>query len=232
MEKHRIDPGLMKNNAFPTGVCTVTLDNDKIPVYNIHKNTAYDNIEITEEDIKKIKEAKADVFYFNTLIQRNAASRRSLLKILENCHFENIFCDINIRKDCFDTESLRLCMEKATIVKISEEEAHFLHDTKVLKKSSDLFLINVAKQFPNLKLILYTKGKDGSEVLDTASGKIYSSGKPEPVTVVSTVGAGDCFGASFLSSYLKNKDIPLAIDEATKRSNIVVSSYEAVPFSF
>ena len=58
----------------------------------------------------------------------------------------------------------------------------------------------------------------------------FSSGTPEAVPVVSTVGAGDCFGATFLHYYLAGRDIPYSIQKATERCNIVVSHTEAVPF--
>ena len=65
---------------------------------------------------------------------------------------------------------------------------------------------------------------------ETASGKTYESGKPKPVRVVSTVGAGDCYGASFMHSYLANSDLEKAIALATERSAFVVSQTAAVPF--
>ena len=45
---------LVSENNFPTGQCTVTLDESKVPSYYVHEDTAYDNIEATDETIKKI----------------------------------------------------------------------------------------------------------------------------------------------------------------------------------
>lgn len=230
MEKHGVKTCFVKKNDYPTGKCTVTLDENKIPSYFVHKDVAYDNIEIDDADIEKINKTGADVFYFNTLIQRNDVSARSVKKILKNCSFKDVFCDINIREGCFDKESLMLCMEFSTIVKISDEEAHYLYDTGVMKKDGNDFVKSVAMQFPNIRMIAYTMGKNGSVVYERASGKIYESGMPPKVEVVSTVGAGDCFGATFVSSFLNGDDIDRAIKKATERSSLVVASYEAVPF--
>jgi len=230
MEKHGVKTDFVVTNTFDTGKCTVTLDENKIPSYYVHTNTAYDNITADKKLLEKIKALNPDVFYFNTLIQRNEVSRSSLKYILDNCTFKEIFCDINIRKDCFDYDSLKLCMEKSTIVKISDEEAHYLYDLGLVK--GDDIIKDVAVAFPNLKQVVFTRGGDGSMVLDTQSGKTYDSGKPPKTEVVSTVGAGDCYGATYIAYILgKNATIDEAIDAASKRSAIVVASLEAVPFT-
>jgi fructokinase len=229
MKKHGIKTDFVLTNTFDTGKCTVTLDENKVPSYFVHTNTAYDNIVVDDDVINKIKELDADVFYFNTLIQRNDVSRKSLEYILKNCNFNNIFCDINIRKDCFDYDSLKLCMEKSTIVKISDEEAHYLYDLGLIK--GDDVIKDVAAAFPNLKQIVYTRGGDGSCVYDRVSGNVTDSGTLPKTEVVSTVGAGDCYGATYIAYYLgKGASVKDAIDAASKRSAIVVASLEAVPF--
>lgn len=100
-------------------------------------------------------------------------------------------------------------MEKATIVKISDEESHYLYELNLLDKTETDFPRAVAAHYPNLKLVVYTLGKNGSVVLDVASGTLYASGKPTDVEVVSTVGAGDCFCATFVATYLNGGSIPL-----------------------
>ncbi len=229
-ERHGIKTDLIQVNDYPTGACLVTLDAKGIPSYNVLTDVAYDHIAANETMINSIRAIHADMFYFNTLIQRCEESKRSLVRILSTCRFPEIVCDVNLRKDCFDRDSLALCMEKATIVKISSEEGHFLYELGLLEQSNVDLPHAVAARYRNVKLVVYTLGKDGSMVLDTASGVLYESGKPADVKVVSTVGAGDCYGAAFASTYLNGGSIPDAIRIATERSNIVVSHREAVPF--
>ncbi len=47
--------------------------------------------------------------------------------------------------------------------------------------------------------------------------------------MVSTVGAGDSFAATFLYCYLTNRNIQDALEYASKVSALVVSKKEAVP---
>ncbi|MBE6891211.1 MAG: hypothetical protein E7481_04190 [Ruminococcaceae bacterium] len=225
MKKHGIHTDLVQKNDFSTGKCLVTLDENGIPSYNVLTDTAYDNITLTDDDIAKIN---GDVFYFNTLIQRNPVSKKTLEKILEKCSFPEIFCDINIRENCYCKESLELCMKKSTIVKISDEEGHFLEDLGLIEKSDESFPKRVLNNFPDLKQVVYTLGKNGSMVQDRTT--LYMSGIPPKVNVVSTVGAGDCFGATYLHYIMNGATIEEAIKQATLRSNIVVSHKEAIPF--
>ena len=218
---------LIQKNDYPTGQCTVTLDENKVPSYYVHENAAYDNIEVTEEMIEKIKELDADVFYFNSLIQRNEVSKKSLLKILDKCSFKEIFCDINIREGCFDKGSLLVCMEKSTTVKISDEELHYLYDMGILDESKKT-PEDICKAFPNIKTLVFTKGEKGSEVYNAINNKTYHSTEVPKVEVLSTVGAGDCYGATFLDCVMKGESINEAIAKATMKSANVVASYEAI----
>ena len=142
----------------------------------------------------------------------------------------NVFCDINIRKDCYDRDSLDYCLSRATIVKISDEEEHFIADLGLVDDSDVYLPEKVAAAYANLEYVVYTLGSKGSEVFETATGITYKSGSPGNVKVVSTVGAGDCFGATFSTSLLSGCSVPEAIRRATDRSDIVVAHREAIPF--
>ena len=227
MQKHGIHTNLVQKNEFQTGKCLVTLDGNGIPSYNVLTNTAYDNIELAEDTAKDLE---CDVFYFNTLIQRNPVSKNTLKNILANNTFPEVFCDINLRKNCYDKESADLCLKTSTMVKISDEEGPFLEEMGLIAKGEEHFAKRVSAAYPNLKQIIYTLGKEGSEVYDKATQTLTSSGRPPEVEVVSTVGAGDCFGATYLSSIMQGETIAEAIKKATLRSNIVVANKEAIPF--
>lgn len=231
LARHGVSSAFLQKNRHETGKCMVTLDEKKVPRFDVLPDVAYDHIRCDPEILKKIKKLAPDLFAFNTLIQRAPDSRAALVSILSNVRFPDIFCDVNIRKDCYDAESLFLCLSRATVVKISADEGHFIYDLGLAGKKEGATLAEaVAERYPNVKAVVYTLGADGSEVLDTKTGVTYCSGKPEQVDVVSTVGAGDCYGATFCHEYFSGKTIPDAIKSATDRANVVVSSIEAIPF--
>lgn len=232
MRRHGIRTELVSMNEYPTGRCNVTLNENKVPEYKICTDVAYDHITATDDVLERIQKTNADVFYFNTLIQRAPTSRNSLERILSNCCFRDIFCDINLRKDCFDRESLLRCLTNATILKLSDEETHSLFELGLLPSGEEELKIPelLCKKYPNVRLAILTRGNKGSAVYEQSTGRLYLSGEPKQVKVVSTVGAGDCYGATFLHTIYSGASVPEAIQAATERSNIVVAHRESVPF--
>lgn len=207
-----------------TGKCIVTLDENKKPAYNLLNNVAYDDIKMPA-----FYENTFDVLYFGTLSLRNQNNARVLKKILSENKFQHTFVDINIRSPYYSESVVRFAMENATIIKISDEELpivmnvlgkSLLTDTQCAKALSEAF--------NNLKIIIITKGAEGAFVYDSAIEKIYES-KAKKVKVVSTVGAGDSFSASFLAKYLQTNDIECALSLATEISGFVVGCIDAIP---
>ena len=211
-----------------TGKCIVTLGEGGVPHYQVLTNTAYDNVAADDAVIDAVRDASFDVFYFNTLAQREPVSRASVRRILDEVSFVEIFCDINIREGCWDRDSLALCLSRSTIVKISEEEAHVIAGAGLIDGSLPLDRA-LETAFPNLRMLVYTMGRHGSAAYDFSQRAAVFSGEPEQVKVVSTVGEGDCFGASFLHILLAGGSVSDAIRFATERANVVVAHTEAIP---
>ena len=213
-------------NELETGKCIVSVEKGN-PSYNVLRPAAYDGV---QPDISAIRAYGAGVFSFGTLIQREEKSRNAVKNILENCSFNNIFCDINLRKDCYDSESCRLCLENATILKLSSEEEPLLAQFGFYESAIDekKLLGNIAKRFGNIRLILYTKGENGSVVYDAVNRK-YECFSAVKTKVASTVGAGDSFSAAFLCEYFKSGDIRKAGIAGAELSAFVVSKKEAIP---
>ena len=227
MKSYGIGTDFVCVNGKGTGRCIVTLGENGIPSYDVLTDTAYDNIEADDAFIEKIRAYSPDVFYFNTLCQRSPVSEKSIRKVLDSVQFSHIFTDVNVRVGCCNPISLDLCMSRSDIVKISDEEAHTLADYGLIGNGK--FAEEVKKAYPNIRLLVYTMGENGSIVYDFANDKEYHSGKPKPVEVVSTVGAGDCYSAAFLHSILSGRSIEESIRIAADRACVVVANTEAIP---
>lgn len=207
-----------------TGQTLVSLDKNGIPRYNILTDTAYDYI-----DLPEVLSEKFDVVAFGTLALRDDYNRRMLKRLLDNNSFAEVFTDLNIRAPFYSTESIEFCLSNATIVKISDEEMPTVTKTLYGEEYDTLTATKkIASAYSNIKLLVITKGADGSFCYDTRDGKVYDC-KAERATVVSSVGAGDSFGATFLYHYLTANDIAKALALASKVSAYVVSHTEAVP---
>ena len=206
-----------------TGKCLVTLDKQGVPTYNIVRDSAYDYINCSSVS------DEFDALYFGTLALRNEYNRREISELIKSHSFKEIFVDVNLRKPFISRESLMLCMENATVLKISDEELSAV--SKILFNNEYGYkniVTEISKTFQNIKFIIITLGEKGSYAYDVHNKTSFSCAA-ERVTVASTVGAGDSFSAVFLYKYMCGFDIDSCLKSASRISAYVVSKTEAVP---
>ena len=207
-----------------TGQCIVSLDENGIPSYEILENTAYDNIVLPTP-----LHPSFDVISFGTLALRNEQNRKTLESVLHSNCFDEVYTDLNIRAPFYSKESINLCLSHATIVKISDEELPLVTKAIFGTISDPIESAKmISKHYSQIRLILVTKGAGGAFCYQCSTDHIDTCAA-EPATVISTVGAGDSFGATFLTQYMKTKDIILSMKLAAKVSAFVVSNQEAIP---
>lgn len=207
----------------PTGRCMVTLDENKVPAYNLLNDVAYDYISY------KGKKENFDVLYFGTLALRSENNYNTLKELIKSVEFKYIFSDINIRPPFYSEKTVRFAAENANVLKISIEE---------LQKTAELLNINyadykdfckkISSEYKNLKLIIITLGKKGAYAFDCKNNKDYFCDSIK-VEEKSTVGAGDSFSAAFMHKYIKKESIENCLIHASKIAGFVVSEYDAIP---
>ncbi len=225
-----VDTGFVGLSELETGKCLVTVDENAVPSYDVLRPAAYDNIRLDENIIGRIRAYSADVFAFGTLIQRETVSRAALNKILSECKFKEIFCDINLRKDCYDRESCLTCLRNATVLKLSDEEEPLLAGFGFYENSADMKekLKAISEAFKNISVIIYTMGEKGSAIYKKCTDEFFTV-KAVKTETVSTVGAGDSYSAAFLNEYIKSGDIPKAAKAGSELAAFVVAHREAIP---
>lgn len=208
-----------------TGKCVVTLDGKGIPTYNILTNVAYDYIPYDE----RLKDFAFDALAFGTLALRSEQNRECLRKVvtLDNC--KTVYCDLNLRAPFFNEEIIRLALSWVNILKVSEDELSILADAfACISTGMEERVKALCDMFENIAIIVVTLGKDGSFAYERSLNNFtYCSARQ--TTVVSTVGAGDSFGAAFLTSYLSGKSIKESLETGTERSALVVAQKGAIP---
>lgn len=218
---HRFVPALGEKE---TGKCLVTLDENSIPSYNLLNDVAYDYISCDEVS------RSFDVLYFGTLALRSDYNFASLKALLARQSFGEIFVDVNIRPPFYSEKTVRFAVQNATILKISQEELPTVAALLGSDERTDhvAFAASLARHYPNLKCIIITLGGDGAYALLCKRGE--SAFCPaEKVSVKSTVGAGDSFGAAFVSEYLSGKSLAACLKTASAVAGFVVSQTAAVP---
>lgn len=217
-----IDTSRVATVPRETGVCLVTLK-DGTPDYNIKLGTAMDHIPYFQPW------QPVDGLYFGTLAQRSNGSAQTLAALLEWGGFRQVFVDINIRQQYYTPEILDRSIRSATILKLSREEMGVLKETGIADARDGESLAKELKaKYPKLEIIIITLDCDGAYVYDCKTKRHHYAPKPN-CKVVSTVGGGDSFSATFFASVLKGESVESALTKASRVSQFVVTQMGAIP---
>ncbi len=210
----------------PTGQCRVTLDENAVPTFCLLDDVAYDNIILPEDALAE----NFDAIAFGSVPIRHTQNAETLMRLINNGRAGKVYCDVNLRAPFYTKETTNFCLKNSNVLKVSEVELEYVV-TELLgekMKGYDEALSLLAEAYKNIELVLLTCGEEGAYAYLTKEKYSYFC-PPKKVEVVSTVGAGDSFGAAFLVAYLSGKDIPYCLEVATERAAYVVSHMDAVP---
>ena len=216
---------LIETTPYATGTVQVSLSGNGIPQYEICENVAWDNIPFTEE--MEALARKTMTVCFGSLAQRNSVSRTTINRFLD-CLPETalkIF-DINLRQQFYTLELIEHALDRCNILKINDDEVLIVGKLFGWESKSELEICNQLLHSCDLKMVVLTKGSEGSYVVTQTE----TSFKPTPlVEVADTVGAGDSFTAAFVSSLLSSQSISDAHQLAVDVSAFVCTQHGAMP---
>ena len=165
--------------------------------------------------IETLKEAGIDTFGTLSLTDEPAASAtRRALEIAREAGCL-ISLDPNLRKPLWKSEAaakeaIEWSLRQADIVKISDEEIDFLWGLEPEAGARKL----LAEY--GVRLVYATLGPKGCHAA-SASGAAVAVESPKGIHVADTTGAGDIFGGSAMSRFLKIGRAPEALTEADLR---------------
>ncbi len=199
LEKSGISTNYIQiDHKHPTGVTNVTLDENKIPSFNIDEDRAYDYIE-TNNKIEKLINENTDCLYFGSLAQRNNISSNTI----QNQFGKEIkyFCDINIRQDFYSKEIILKSLQAADVLKLNVDELKLINDMTLNKHFLMGEVISALMEQFSIELIAITKGSEGSTLYFNGEINDY---KHQAADAVDTLGAGDAFAAIICTGYVKN----------------------------
>lgn len=174
-----------------TGEVLVTLDSNGIATYDIVIPSAWDKIELNEENINLVK--NSDIFVFGSLVCRDKISKSTLYKFLPFAKHK-IF-DVNLRAPFYSFGLIVDLMNKSDFIKMNDEELLIIAVELGSKYTSIEENIKFISDKTNTQNICITKGKDGA-VLFIENEFYHNNGFN--VKVEDTVGAGDSFLAALI----------------------------------
>jgi fructokinase len=159
------------------------------------------------EDVDLDAIAKAKLVHFGSIgliPEQSCAATLSAVDAARG-HGLHVSFDANLRLDLWPTadaarEAIREGIERATIVKLSDDELEFLTGSRDPAAGARGF------RRAGLKLMVVTHGRNGCTfVTSETDGKVPSF----KVSPVDTTGAGDAFMAGLLTGLLEHPDEPL-----------------------
>lgn len=223
---------------YETGTVQVTLDKNGIPQYDIKTGVAWDNIPYTQElaDLAR----RTDAVCWGSLAQRSFVSRNTIHSFIADMPADALkVFDINLRQNFFTRDVIEASLEMCNILKINDEELVTVSRVfgALPETDADFDTIWQSIDFEGkcrailmkykFKMLILTCGVNGSYVF-TPDGEMSVQGTPK-VEVADTVGAGDSFTATFVSSLLLGKSVKEAHERAVKVSAFVCTQHGAMP---
>lgn len=212
--------------SHPTGWVDVEFDPNGQPDYVIHRPVAYDFPALDEDRMQKVVARGVDSIYFGTLQQMSDDARALTERLIEAAPHAHRFYDPNLRKNSFTPDLVRKLLQRATIVKVSEEEA-----VRITRMFGDEFVNNesfcraFSERF-GWEAVAVTRGAEGCALLVR---KDYAEGKPHTVKAVDAVGAGDAFSAALLHGVVTGWPAAQIAGFANRVAALIVSLPGAVP---
>jgi len=193
---------IQHDNLHPTGMAIVHLDDSGNPNFKIDTDSAYDFIELNDENENLIN-ADTDCLYYGTLAQRSDLSRKTIHSLFNRGL--KYFADLNLRQNFYNDDILNKSLEAADFIKVNYEEMHILNDIILQGEYSTEKVANELMERFEINMIAVTRGKDGSSIFE--NGKRYDHSNVD-VKVLDTTGAGDAFAAVLCVGYLHGLEIP------------------------
>ncbi len=207
---------------YNTSEVLVSLDHNGCASYDIKKPCAWDDIELSDSDIKAVR--NADAFIYGSLSARSETSRATLLGLLKNAKFK-IF-DVNLRAPHYTLEGLQEFMTYADFIKLNDDEIVEICTGMGFESESLEENICFIANRTNTSHICVTRGEKGA-VLYINNSFYYNEGYK--IVVDDTVGSGDSFLATVIDRLLKGFYPKQAIDDASAVGAIVASRSGANP---
>jgi len=216
--------GIATVSSAPTGTVTVALDAGGIPHYTIHEGVAWDFIPWTAGlgDIA----SRADAVCFGTLAQRSPVSGATIGSFLDATRPDCLrVLDLNLRQSYFSRDIVRGLLERATVLKLNDDEIGTVAGLLSLPGPETRVLASLLEAYP-LTMIALTKGPTGSRLFGRGVDLSHPGFRVE---TEDTVGAGDAFTAALVTGMLRHKSWDEIGDRANRIAGYVCSRKGAWP---
>ncbi len=213
----------------PTGTAEVELDMEGKPTFRIVRPVAYDFVDLTDEELKRIAAIRPDWIYFGTLFHTSAQSMASTKRLLKAVPKAKRYYDVNLREGHWHLSTIEQLSSLATVTKLSDSEAESLDASVDASEGPGHSIENFCRRWADrygCSIMCVTFGERGCAIL---KDRRYSETPGYHVIVADTVGAGDAFSAALVHGLNQGWDIEHIALCANAVGAIVASRSGAIP---
>jgi len=227
--------GIQHDPMLLTGRVDVTVDAQGIPTYDILEDRAWDRIGFSHS-LTKILEENIAIVCFGSLAQRSPRSRDTIGRILDKLGPQTVrVCDLNLRQNFHSVGLIEECLQRADIVKLSEDELETVAGLfgKGGSGGGEDFPAQLVEEFA-LRCLCVTRGSDGSELHLPGRDAIRRSAVTDRLAgghLKDTVGAGDAYTAMLCAGFLMSLPWERVIEMASRFAAALCTVRGALPES-
>ena len=207
--------GVLADPSVFTTMAFVSLDESGNRDFSFARKPGADTC-LRPEDVNETLLRNTKVFHFGTLSLTDEPAAAATRKGIETAKASGalISLDPNLRKPLWNSEedaksAIEWSLRQADIVKISDEEIDFLWGLSPEEGAQKLI-----REY-GVSLVYATLGPKGCHAVTASQAVTVSS--PSGIHVVDTTGAGDIFGGSAMSQFLRTGKAPKNLTEEDLR---------------
>ena len=212
---------VQRGETHLTGVVKANVSDHKEVTYQIVKPVAWDYIQYNDALSELVETAEA--FVFGSLAARQAPSRETLYRLLQQANFK-VF-DVNLRPPHYTRDVVTYLLKQADLVKLNHHELAEIMDWFGVSSDEETALRWLAERFL-LQAVCVTKGADGAVLW--VGQQLYRS-PSIAVQVQDTIGSGDAFLAALLRGWLAGQQPADYLAFACAAGSLVASYQGATP---
>ncbi len=213
---------LQVDTYYATSQVLAKTNNGPDVIYDIVNPCAWDFITEDKKALEGINQAK--YFVYGSLSARNPGTKETLYNLLENDTYK-VF-DINLRPPYFGKGELAHLLQKADLAKLNEQELGVVIELFDCNYKQESAQINFLRERFDISEVVITRGEAGASYY--VGDAIYHY-QGRPVDVKDTIGCGDAFLASFISSHLIQESPEAILRNAVTMGGFVATQKGGCP---
>lgn len=190
---------IQRDPQHATGTVTVKMGRDGQPTFTIHKDVAWDYLEL--DDALRDLMGRAAAVCFGTLAQRSPVARRAIRNALAAADRDCLIVyDANLREEFYNQGWVEESLIACDVLKLNVDEVDTLAELLATGPPDPVPFGRAVQDQYGVETVIVTRGKHGCLLIEP--DRVHDV-PGVTVRVADTVGAGDAFTAALICSRLK-----------------------------